>query len=133
MLTLRLAVLTVAFASHISAQAQAVAPVESASSAASSSPGHQVINSSLGTCFRRQPPYPAAALRSEQQGRTAVAFTITETGKIENSTVYRSSGHELLDQAALAHLIRCSNAFNARDLEPLPAGRYVLPMLWRID
>ncbi len=107
--------------------------MESASSAASISPGQQVINSSLGTCFRRQPPYPAAALRSDQQGRTAVAFTITAAGRSENPTVYRSSGHELLDQAALAHLIRCSNAFNARDLEPIPAGRYVLPMLWRIE
>jgi Gram-negative bacterial TonB protein C-terminal len=54
----------------------------------------------------KEPIYPAAALRSETQGRTTVRFTVSESGEIVNAEVEVSAGdtreHKLLDQAFTA-------------------------------
>ncbi len=87
----------------------------------------------LGACFRRPPAYPVVALRNEQTGRSLVGFTVTESGSIENPALLRSSGHTVLDQAAVGHLLKCI-ALLPPDYQPkLPVGRYALPLLWRIE
>ena len=44
--------------------------------------------------------YPAAALRAEAEGTTAIAWEINEQGKVENCRVTSSSGNSALDDAA---------------------------------
>jgi bla regulator protein blaR1 len=100
---------------------------------AASSPAQVVAASPLGTCFRRQPAYPIQALRKGQQGSTQVAFSITPAGEFQDPAILRSSGHPALDYAALAHLNKCIAASGAKSDEPLPSGRYALPMVWRIE
>lgn len=46
--------------------------------------------------------YPEAALAAKEKGTTVVAYTGTQSGRIENIKVLRSSGHSGLDQAAVA-------------------------------
>ncbi|MBP6902874.1 MAG: TonB family protein [Burkholderiaceae bacterium] len=117
--------------------AQAV-PEPAASAASAPRPSARLIAqrvaaSPLGQCFRRLPAYPAQALRSEQEGETLVAFTIDAAGRAAAPALLRSSGHKILDEAALAHLEKCLAQHGEASTEALPAGRYALPMLWRLE
>lgn len=46
--------------------------------------------------------YPADAKKSKQQGIVSVQFTLNQAGDVIARTIKKSSGHALLDQAALA-------------------------------
>jgi protein TonB len=92
----------------------------------------KVADSTLGACLRKQPTYPVAALRQGLSGRTTVAFSISPEGAIENQAIARSSGHVMLDQAALAHLQKCVTSFDVAKEPQLPTGRYALPLVWRL-
>lgn len=93
----------------------------------------RVSQSLVGQCFRRPPEYPAESLRSGQEGRSLVAFNVTEEGDIADPALYRSSSHKLLDQAAIAHLNACIASFEKSGNPLLPTGLYVLPLVWRIE
>jgi len=125
-------------ASQASAQAQTASPsaqppISAASAAERQANGRQVIESQLGMCVSRPPAYPQEALRSELTGRSLVVFTVTAEGNLENPGLLRSSGHAVLDEAALSHLNRCIAASTAAEQPKLPQGRYALPLLWRIE
>lgn len=120
-------------AGHALAQDPASPPTPSASQAAGEIAARLVDASPLGACFRRQPAYPPQALRNEQQARTLVVFTVTPAGAIQAAGLLRSSGHRLLDEAALGHLDKCIAASAPPSGDPLPPGRYALPMVWRIE
>jgi TonB family protein len=95
--------------------------------------GKIVANSPLGVCIHRPPPYPATALRNDQQGRTVLSFEVSAGGVAGQAAVLRSSQHSVLDAAALHHLQQCI-ASSAKVTEgTLPPGRYVLPWEWRIQ
>jgi len=49
-----------------------------------------------------QPDYPAAARRRNMQGVVQLKLELSADGKVVNVTVLQSSGHELLDEAAVA-------------------------------
>jgi bla regulator protein BlaR1 len=126
----------------VSAWAQVAGPNEPAAlpqSAASAAAAERAIKarkfaeSPLGACFREPPAYPRTALRNEQEGRTVLAFTVLESGEVGPASLVRSSGHTALDDAALAHLGKCIAAAPSPPGDSMPAGRYVLPMLWRIE
>lgn len=54
--------------------------------------------------YQGQPPsprYPRAALRHKQTGEVVVRVLISPQGRVINAKVHKSSGHELLDDAAL--------------------------------
>lgn len=53
------------------------------------------------------PEYPLAALRIDAQGTTTLQFTVDDKGGLTNAAILRSSGHELLDRAALFSLSKC--------------------------
>jgi TonB family protein len=91
-----------------------------------------VLRSPLGRCFSYPPPYPQEALRNDQAGRTTLVFLVSPDGAVQDPAVLRGSGHEILDNAALAHLAACIAKFRTLNASPLPAGRYVLPFSWRI-
>lgn len=112
-------------------EASASAPPPAASSAHANA--RLVSESPLGQCVRRPPRYPVEALRKALSGQSVVAFTVAADGALENPALLRSSGHAVLDSAALAHLGRCIAHFRLAEQPPLPAGRYALPILWRVE
>ena len=136
----RLFLLLAAVAPGPSSLAQPVSPAANQSVSATPISAEQaqqnnraIVESPLGACFRRPPAYPAVALRNEQTGRSIVAFTVTESGAIENPLLLRTSGFTVLDQAAFAHLVKCIALFPPDHKPKLPVGTYVLPLLWRIE
>jgi periplasmic protein TonB len=50
----------------------------------------------------RVPVYPYSAKKRGQQGLVLVRVRVNEAGRVESSTLYRSSGHAALDDAAVA-------------------------------
>ncbi|PIE18908.1 MAG: hypothetical protein CSA66_03530 [Proteobacteria bacterium] len=55
---------------------------------------------------RRDMTYPRAALRAELEGRCVVAVTIDGGGRVVSIALVRSSGHTVLDKAAVAAVSR---------------------------
>jgi periplasmic protein TonB len=53
-----------------------------------------------------QPSYPAAARRAEMEGRVELLVLVGVDGRIKQAEVKRSSGHDILDQAALQHALK---------------------------
>ncbi|WP_425259546.1 TonB family protein [Rubrivivax sp. RP6-9] len=120
----------IAFASAALAHAQ---PVPAAAASQGVSSAREIADSALGRCVRSAPRYPVEALRLELSGRTVVGFRVTTEGGIEGPMLRHSSGHDVLDRAALAHLDRCIARFRATEQPRLPPGSFALPLLWRID
>lgn len=104
-----------------------------ASAAALASTAQAVAQSSLAACFRQPPEYPLRARRLNLQGRTLVLFTVGAEGLPQEPRLMRSSGHAVLDNAAVAHLGACIAQLVSTGSERLPAGRYALPMEWRLE
>lgn len=50
--------------------------------------------------------YPASSIRAEEEGTTAIKWTINAAGRVENCVVTASSGSSALDQAACRALTR---------------------------
>ena len=50
----------------------------------------------------RVPVYPYSAKKRGEQGLVLVRVRVNEAGRVESSTLYRSSGHTELDEAAVA-------------------------------
>lgn len=65
---------------------------------------------SIGASHSCEQRYPAPAVRLNQQGTTTVRFTVNTDGSVSNVRVANSSGHEMLDDAA----IRCASAWRYR-------------------
>jgi len=53
---------------------------------------------------RSQPDYPATAKRMNQQGKVMLRVELGEDGRVIDVEVKRSSGHQLLDDAALSNV-----------------------------
>jgi TonB family protein len=53
------------------------------------------------------PDYPAQALRIEAQGTTTLQFVFDDEGVVRQVEVLKSSGHDLLDRAAMESLVKC--------------------------
>jgi protein TonB len=68
-----------------------------------------------------EPVYPPAARRQRQQGTVTLMLYIDERGALEKVEVRRSSGHPLLDNAALAALAACRFAPAYRDNQAFAA------------
>jgi periplasmic protein TonB len=80
----------------------------------------------LGRHFR----YPWAARRLGLEGEVRVRFAVDGGGAVAPSGLVRSSGHNLLDHAALAGLAQLARAEHLPDL----GGRTVeLPVRYRLE
>ena len=53
-----------------------------------------------------RPPYPPISRRLNEQGKTTVRVLIGADGLPQRSEVFKSSGYDRLDQAALATVMR---------------------------
>jgi len=58
--------------------------------------------------LNRRKQYPREAKQARQQGVVTVRFTVDRGGNVSATSIKRSSGHALLDQATLDLLIRVS-------------------------
>jgi protein TonB len=46
--------------------------------------------------------YPESARKNQKQGKVGVRFTIAADGSVKSITIAESSGHDILDSAALS-------------------------------
>lgn len=66
--------------------------------------------------LRRAKRFPEAARRAGRYGTASLVFTVLKSGRVVGSRIVRSSGHAILDRAALAMLRRAS------PMPPIPPG-----------
>jgi protein TonB len=81
------------------AQASQAQPTSRRADGAESEPAPRVR-------FNPPPEYPASALRAGVEGRVVLRVELTRDGRVAAATVQASSGHESLDEAALAAVRR---------------------------
>jgi protein TonB len=62
---------------------------------------------SIGGSHSCENEYPATAMRLNQEGTTAIKFTVNTDGSVSDAHVVNSSGHDTLDEAA----IRCASSW----------------------
>jgi periplasmic protein TonB len=75
--------------------------------------------------------YPPEARLNGWEGRVVVRLTIHEDGRISDVSVQKSSGHEVLDEAAVKTVRELSRLLLP---EPLPGPKTVnLPMIYHLD
>jgi protein TonB len=82
----------------------------------------------------KQSDYPAESLAAREQGEITASFDVTETGRIENCRVIRSSGHLRLDDATCPIIEERARYRPAADAKGVPvrssdvrAWRWILP------
>lgn len=91
-----------ATAAPATATATAPAGAPAASAAPALIPAHPVA----GLAGNERPAYPPAALRRREAGEVVVRVAIGADGRPLSASIERSSGHPLLDDAALAKVLR---------------------------
>ena len=91
-------------------------PVSPAPAAAPPAPSRALPNfeARLLARLEQYKHYPRAAMNRGQQGTVRIRFTMDRTGEVLAVTIAQSSGHDLLDQEALATVRR------AAPLPPIP-------------
>ena len=70
----------------------------------------------FNTCAK--PEWPKASLAREQTGTVTLKFLVTTDGKVADAAIIKSSGHELLDQAALGGIRKCRFSPGTRNGKP---------------
>jgi len=78
------------------------------------------------------PPYPAQARRRGLEGRVLVHATVAASGECTRAELRRSSGHEILDEAALRAVRGWRFVPAMRDGRPIEAG-VDIPIVFRLE
>ena len=78
--------------------------------------------------LNRHKDYPPAVKKKKQQGTVVLAFSINRSGEVLTSRVQQSSGHLLLDQAALDMLARANPLPAMPDSMPRQRLRLAVPI-----
>lgn len=77
--------------------------------------------------------YPSISVRREEEGTVGYSLQIAASGKVENCTVTRSSGHSALDRATCSLLLRRSKFAPARDgAGARVKGTYSAEIVWEL-
>jgi TonB family protein len=82
------------------------------------------------TCVR--PRYPAEALRNEWTGESTIAFLIGADGTVKEAKILKSSGHDILDEAAKDALSQCRFKPARKDGQPVASWQPV-QYVWAIQ
>ncbi|MCX7161789.1 MAG: TonB family protein [Rhodocyclales bacterium] len=108
-------------------------PLTEAGASGEAADGLRGYRLALAAQARRFKRYPAQALASGWAGSADVRVEVGSDGQPHAATLVRSSGHELLDQAALAMMD--AGALRARLPESLRGKAFavVLPVLFNLD
>ena len=81
-------------------------------------------------CVR--PQWPQGSLEAKLAGTVTLALLVGEDGKIQQSKVTKSSGHEELDEAARASIAKC--AFKPSHIDGQPREAWLLMQyVWTPD
>jgi protein TonB len=78
------------------------------------------------------PPYPVQARRRGLEGRVLVRATVAATGECTGAELRRSSGHAILDEAALRAVRAWHFVPAMRDGRPVAAG-VDIPIVFRLE
>jgi protein TonB len=78
------------------------------------------------------PHYPAAARRQNMQGRVVIFAVVSPAGSCARAEVRRSSGHPILDEAALQAVRSWRFLPATRDGQPV-AAEVEIPILFRLE
>lgn len=57
------------------------------------------------TCVR--PVWPEEAIRNKYEGKVTLAFLVGDGGRVQEARIEQSSGHQILDKAAMIALAGC--------------------------
>ena len=121
-------------------QAQALAPLSErvsaehpAAVAGPDADGLRQYRLSLASATRRFKRYPALALDSGLTGRAEVQVVVAANGLAEPPQLASSSGHELLDQAALEMISRAVQLTRLPQQLRGQAFAFKLPVLFELD
>jgi len=77
--------------------------------------------------------YPPSSIRAEEEGTSAIAWTINTQGRVENCRVTSSSGSSALDRAACAAITRRGRYTPAKDQAGNPiASQSSRRVVWRL-
>jgi len=79
-----------------------------------------------------RPTWPREALKRELQGTVTMKFLIDATGKVLDKGIVKSSGHEILDLAALEATARCILEVRASD-GPAKEEWVQLQYVWTLE
>jgi TonB family protein len=85
---------------------------------------------SVTTCPR--PEYPKEAMQAHWTGVSTVAFLIDTDGKVRNAKVLKSSGHDILDDAALITLQGCAFSPTMKNGRPVEAWQPI-QFVWTLQ
>lgn len=99
-------------------------PVQAALPAAPSPALGEQVLAAIQINLERHFHYPAQARRRNWEGRVVLSFRVTPGGGVTSIQVTESSGHELLDQAALTALSRAA----AMPMKEFPALEQTLSL-----
>lgn len=81
-------------------------------------------------CVR--PVWPPGALEAKHAGTVTLALLVGEDGKIQQSKVTKSSGHEDLDEAARVSISKCK--FKPAELRGKPMEAWLqMQYVWSLD
>jgi len=87
---------------------------------------------SIGGSHSCENEYPPSAQRLNQEGTTAIKFTVNTDGSVTDVQVANSSGHDALDQAA----IRCASSWRYKPAlengQPVPAP-WTTNVQWKLQ
>jgi D-alanyl-D-alanine endopeptidase (penicillin-binding protein 7) len=103
------------------------APAASASIAAST----QTTSPSLFDANACKPQYPQESLNRLEEGSVEISFKVGANGKLLHSHVTQSSGHPLLDNAALTGLQACTFKAGTKNGKPV-TSTLDIQYVWKI-
>ncbi len=87
------------------------------------------VISNLEAC---KPPYPAAALKLEEEGTVRLKLEIGANNQLLSASVLKSSGYGDLDRAAMRGLSQCSFKAAVQDGTPIQSS-LVTDYVWSLD
>jgi bla regulator protein BlaR1 len=93
-------------------------------------PVHTQARADFTSCAK--PVWPKESLRAERTGTVTLRFTIDADGKATESSVTRSSGDPLLDEAARTGIAQCSFKPATEDGKPVQA-KMQMQYVWTLN
>jgi protein TonB len=79
------------------------------------------------------PPYPPSAIRAGLQGTSAITLCIDARGRVTQAALARSSGHDVLDQAALKWVRDLRFAPGTVDGSAQPVCGHPVEYAWNLE
>lgn len=83
--------------------------------------------------FLAKCPYPPFARENDLEGTVYVQFVVDKSGKVTEVTVARSSGHKILDDAAVSHIKNMPSHVPGKQRGKPVRVQYVVPIKFKLS